>query len=144
MSDIAEREQWARKNLDHAITFAVEGLKSLLLLNGGSAIALLTLIGALTVHPEAAVRLSLDAIKAAIVYFGSGVGAVAMAFVFAYFAQIAFMHHCQTSKTWQAVVANVCRIVGTLLMFSSATFFYLGASNALEGIRPSPTRPNSN
>lgn len=66
-AEAAKREdEWARKNLDYAITFAVEGLKAALLLNGGAAVALLTLVSALAVKDGTKVTFSIDHIKGAL------------------------------------------------------------------------------
>jgi hypothetical protein len=130
------KDEWEKKNLDHAITFAVEALKTALLLNGGAAIALLTLVGALSVKDSVKVRFAIGPIKDALTWFGWGVGAVVVSLSLGYMSQIAFMEHVRASKDWNIYQANITRLLGIASLLGSVYFFYLGIWSALEGIQP--------
>jgi hypothetical protein len=60
--------------------YAIEGMKALLLLNGGAAIALLTFIGNHTPTP-ASKTLIVEAVGNSLISFGGGTAGAAMAFV---------------------------------------------------------------
>jgi hypothetical protein len=48
-------DEWHRFSTDKAISFAIEAIKGAMLLNGGAAIALMTLVGAVTAKGSDAV-----------------------------------------------------------------------------------------
>lgn len=134
-------EEWARKNLDYAVTYSVEALKAALLLNGGAAIALLTLVGALSVKEGVKIDLDVTQIKTALAAFGIGVGCATGGFSFAYSAQIFFFHHCLSGKVWQVTFANVCRFLGVASLIGAGIFFFQGISCAMDGIYQRPAAP---
>jgi hypothetical protein len=69
------------------ITLSIEALKTLALLNGGAAVAILAYLGNLASHAPAPAHL--PAIKPALLWYCAGLTATALAFVFAYCTQLA-------------------------------------------------------
>jgi hypothetical protein len=67
------------------INLSIEGLKALLLINGGAAVAILAYLGSLASRGSAA---HLPDVKNALLCFAGGVFATALAFIVAYFTQL--------------------------------------------------------
>ena len=78
--------------------YAIEGMKALLLLNGGAAIALLTFIGNHTPTP-ASKTLIVEAVGNSLISFGGGTAGAAMAFVAAHMTQL-FYGNGSTASWW--------------------------------------------
>lgn len=68
------------------VTLSVEALKMLALINGGAAVAVLTYLGNLA--GKASAPVVLPPVRAALLAYGGGVLAVALAFMLAYLAQL--------------------------------------------------------
>src|SRR5215213_4133179 len=96
-------DDWDRFNLEKAIDYSVEAIKASMLLNGGAAIALMTLVGAVSGKTELAVDLNVSQVKAALAYFGKGLGVGVLTFVAAYLSQIFFFHHNQSGRLWLGI-----------------------------------------
>lgn len=64
---------------------AIEGLKSLILVNGGAATALIALTGSTTNAPDYSL---------AVIFFGAGAVLSVMSFAAAYFSQLSYANHC--------------------------------------------------
>jgi hypothetical protein len=98
--------------------FAIEGIKTLLLLNGGSAVALLAFLGSKT-KPDAASIAIAKSFGFALVCFGAGALLAAFVFMSAYLTQLEY-----GNGTWsKATRWHTC----TYVMFSlSAISFVAG------------------
>jgi hypothetical protein len=91
-----------RFNLEKAITYAVEAIKAAMLLNGGAAIALLTLVGAVGKGSAGGVQINIGAARWAIFLFGCGMFAAALAFAAGYLAQVEYSEHDKTVASDEA------------------------------------------
>lgn len=118
-----EQSEWGRKNLDHGITFAVEALKTMLLLNGGAAVAMLALLGPLS-NKDSALWISIGQARWALYCFGGGALSVALTFMVAYIAQLFFMEHALRGNADRP--AYVLRFVGIGTFAISAVLFAAG------------------
>ena len=81
-----EQQEDARKRLEYSVGYAVAALKSLLFLNGGSVISLLTFIG------NSHSRFNGLGIFWALVWFVCGIFSVLLSYFGAYFSQSYFMN----------------------------------------------------
>ena len=81
---------WQRYNIDQAIRYSIEAVKSVLLLNGAAAIALLAFMGANAGKEDPLVEVSIELFKLALMCFGGGASLCALTFLFAYIAQLFF------------------------------------------------------
>ena len=85
------------KHFELAVNLSIEGLKALLLLDGGAAAALI----ALTDKGEGAQNYSM-----AIVFFGAGAVAAVTAFIFGYFSQLHYANHLVDIEAKRPFSAN--------------------------------------
>ncbi len=81
---------WQRYNIDQAINYSIEAIKSVLLMNGAAAIALLAFLGANTGKEDPLVEVSIELFKLALMCFGGGASLCGLTFFFAYIAQLFF------------------------------------------------------
>lgn len=132
-------DDWARINLSHAVTYSVEALKTSLLVNGGAAIALFTLVGTLSNKDGAKFELELHSVRNAILSFGCGVAFVSLSFGVAYVAQIFFLRHNQDLSYTSAKAANIFRYVALALFLASVAAFFIGIIAAVSGLRLAPS-----
>ena len=63
---------WQRYNVDQAIRYSIEAVKSVLLMNGAAAIALLAFLGANAGKEDPLVEVSIELFKLALMCFGGG------------------------------------------------------------------------
>lgn len=91
MSDIARADALEKASIDAS----VEGLRALLLLNGGACIALLAFLSATMgkEHPIAKEAAFVDGATKALVFFSIGAGLSVVTCVFAYLANQAYSAH---------------------------------------------------
>ena len=75
------------ENLKGAISLAIEGLKALILINGGAAIGILTFYGN-TLKDGNNLHIAKCTISTALNTFGFGVGSAIFAFILAYLSQL--------------------------------------------------------
>jgi hypothetical protein len=98
--------------------FAIEGIKTLLLLNGGSAVALLAFLGSKT-KPDATSIVIAKSFGVALVCFGAGALLAAFVFMSAYLTQLEY-----GNGTWsKATKWHICTYV---MFFLSAVSFVAG------------------
>lgn len=106
--------------LNAAITFAGASIKSLLLLNGGAAVAMLAFIGSAAKNiPAAASAISL---AFPLYCFGLGAASAVLVAMGAYLSQIAFYGHYVEPGKWQYIAGQIFRAlaVGTAVFSISA------------------------
>jgi hypothetical protein len=70
MNQVDKVDKVDRFNLEQAITYAIEAIKAAMLLNGGAAIALMTLMGA--VKKDGGLQLNVGTRVALVISFGVG------------------------------------------------------------------------
>ena len=116
-----------KSGFDATIRFAELAIRSLLLLCGGAAVALLSFAGS----RGATAQSSLDAYAAAVTFFGgAAAGAVATAGL-SYLSQSFFN---DAEKRWCQVVAEVLRWGAVALWLGSLFAFYIGVQKASEAV----------
>lgn len=81
-----EQQDDAVKRLDYSVGYALAALKSLLFLNGGSVLSLLTIIGNSSIH------VNRTGVFWSLVWFVSGISCVLFSYFGAYFSQSYFMN----------------------------------------------------
>ena len=102
--DDHEKWHWAEGN-----KYAIEGIKTLLLLNGGSAVALLAFIGNWKEGPR-------PSIGSALLWFGAGALCAAVAFIGAYMTQLNY------GSRRQSIAERWHRITYLLILLSAVAF----------------------
>jgi hypothetical protein len=126
----------ATDNLEKAIEYSVEGIKAAMWLNGGVALAVMTLMGAVGKGDGASgIRIRPEIATIAVEHFGTGTLAAAATFPIAYLAQLAFYQHekTPTKKRWE-VIANLLRFIGIGAAIWSLVLFYRGVSWGTDSI----------
>lgn len=96
--------------------YAIEGMKALLLLNGGAAIALLTFIG--NRAPAAAVKpIIAAAVGNSLLSFGVGTVSAASVFILAYLTQLHYGNASASAPWWHYVtyVLVVAAVAGFII-----------------------------
>jgi hypothetical protein len=127
-STMSQADKADRFNLKKAITYAIEAIKAATLLNGGAAIALMTLMGA--VKKDGGLEINVGAARWAVAIFGVGTLCAAAAFVGGYFAQVNFSEHDKTAdaneqkRRWKN--AERCRYAAIAMIFGSLALFLSG------------------
>jgi hypothetical protein len=120
------------------INLSIEALKALLLINGGAAVAILAYLGNLASHDSSAAHL--PNMKNALLCFGGGVFATALAFIVAYFTQYRLYleerarHIREPFKTRH----TIGMAIATVLVFTSATAFGAGCWIAASAFQTVP------
>lgn len=111
------------------ISISVEGLKSVLLLNGGSIVAILTYLGHASSGPQLAVR-----IKCSLIWFVVGLVTVGLAFVTSYFTQFALYNESINPKKYKGP-KHERYLWGTLILaILSLASFAFGAFSAVTAL----------
>jgi len=104
--------------------YAVEGMKTLLTLNGGAAVALLAFWGTAKAGlSPAAKAASVQPIENALWFFGVGALVAAFTFAFAYFSQLLYGNNWWRTAQWFHHFTYV-------LFISSAALFFFGVRQA--------------
>lgn len=131
-----------------AINHANFALRTLVIINGGAAVALLAFIGSLVSNTDGQFSSKLSAISEPLVSFSWGVASATLAIAFAYFstytaamaikeADLLWVHpwikETCTSKRWERF-SNVFQIAATIVAFISLYFFITGMLDAREAI----------
>lgn len=117
---------WEVENLKGAITLAVEGMRSLILVNGGAAIGILTFYGNVLSKNPQAILLNQWALQVSLASFGFGVLAALLCSLCAYIAQ-------RIAATGGPALAHKempFTYSGVALALASAIFFFVGLITA--------------
>ncbi|WP_040301209.1 hypothetical protein [Afipia clevelandensis] len=118
-----DREE-TRWHWEEGTKYAIEGMKTLLTLNGGAAVALLAFWGgARTALSPAAKAASVAPIESALWYFGVGALIAAFVFAFAYFTQLLYGNNWWRTAQWMHHFTY-------LLFLGSAVSFFPGVRMA--------------
>ena len=127
---------WQRYNIDQAIKYSIEAVKSVLLMNGAAAIALLAFMGANAGKEDPLVEVSIELFKLALMCFGGGASLCALTFLFAYIAQL-FFAGINSSEThvWPA---NLFRLLAMICLVSAIVMFGVGVYVAAEALSIPP------
>ena len=127
---------WQRYNIDQAIKYSIEAVKSVLLMNGAAAIALLAFMGANAGKEDPLVEVSIEIFKLALMCFGGGASLCALTFLFAYIAQL-FFAGINSSEThvWPA---NLFRLLALICFVSAIVMFGVGVYVAAEALSIPP------
>jgi hypothetical protein len=88
----------ADKHFELAVSLAREGLRSLAIVNGGAAIAMIALVGHLLDGNSAAMSVARPFLLS-IVLFGAGTMVGVLALFFAYFSQLEYANHLTAAPT---------------------------------------------
>jgi hypothetical protein len=123
---------WQRYNIDQAIKYSIEAIKSVLLMNGAAAIALLAFLGANASKEDPQVEVSIELFKLALMCFGGGASLCGLTFLFAYLTQL-FFAGINSSEThvWPA---NIFRLLAVICLISAIVMFGFGVYLAAEGL----------
>jgi uncharacterized membrane protein YidH (DUF202 family) len=106
--------------------YAIEGMKSLLLLNGGAAIALLTFIGN---HPVVTKKsMMTDAVGNSLLSFGVGTVSAAMVFILAYLTQLHYGNGSTAAPRWHYLTYGL--VIVAVVAFVGGIFFATTAVTA--------------
>jgi len=108
-----------------AIESAAQGLKAMLLLNGGACVALLAFVGSLatseTLQPEFAPLVKV--VARSLIWFATGAGSAVLACLFAYWANQAYSNHLMNpGKSRWETGTRWTSVGGTCGIFSIACF----------------------
>jgi hypothetical protein len=93
---IAENAEDVRHHFGLAVNIARDGLRALLILNGGAAVALLALAGAVAGRSS---LVNVADLSVGVVYFGFGAVATVFAHVTAYQSQLTYTNHLLSLRT---------------------------------------------
>jgi hypothetical protein len=137
---------WKQLNIEKAIEYSIQATKAALLINGGAAVAILALVGAVSSQNAAAVAVDINDLKLALHRFGLGTVAATSTFAFAYFAQLAWagVNHAQAIGSTTALyrlLAEVLRFFGIAALISSVWLFYSGVTSASDAVRAVAPKP---
>ena len=145
-------EEWQNWNTEKAIDYSVEAVKAALLLNGGGAVAMLTLLGAVVGKEGGSVLVDLEPLKATLQLLSLGMSCAAATFVVAYLAQRAAAGHnyflqqgpqkrkAATRCHWSAVALQ---LAGLILIGSSLGLFGYGVFRAPSAFTKSAPKERS-
>lgn len=122
-------ETHAAETYKSLISISVEGLKSVLLLNGGSIVAILTYLGHASSGPQLAVR-----IKCSLVWFVVGLVTVGFAFVTSYLTQLALYNESINPKSYKGTKHQCYLWVTLALVVLSLASFAFGAFSAVTAL----------
>jgi hypothetical protein len=127
---------WQRYNIDQAIRYSIEAVKSVLLMNGAAAIALLAFMGANAGKEDPLLEVSIELFKLALMCFGGGASLCALTFLFAYIAQL-FFAGINSSEThvWPA---NLFRLLAIISLVAAIVMFGVGVYLAAEALSIPP------
>jgi hypothetical protein len=138
-SPLKRQDEWARWNYGHGITFALEGLKTALLLNGGAAIALLAFAGSYAAVKDPSLKVNLLVLKGAFPRFATGALVAAVAFALAYLAQFFFGLRVERQIQLRRplhYLPETFQVVGVALFVLSLAKFSSGVFRAASAFRP--------
>jgi hypothetical protein len=119
----ADVEIW-RGSFEAIISFAELAIKSLLLLCGGAAVALLSFAGS----RSSTTQISLDAYATAVAYFGGAAAGAVLTAGLAYLAQVSF-----GEKVW-AKIGERLRYAAIIAWLASLTGFAFGVWEAADAV----------
>ncbi len=122
-------ETHAAETYKSLISISVEGLKSVLLLNGGSIIAILTYMGHSPSSPQLAART-----KCSLVWFVAGLVTVGFAFVTSYLTQFALYNESVHPENYKRLKHQRYLWVTVVLVVLSLASFALGAFSAVSAL----------
>jgi hypothetical protein len=126
MSDIARADALEKASIDAS----VEGLKALLLLNGGACIVLLAFLSSTMgkEHPIAKEAAFVDGATKALMFFSIGAGLSVVTCVFAYLANQAYSTHMRDRVKYPGhwTVGTLWNRAGILSTVVSLGMFFLG------------------
>ncbi len=118
-------EEWRVENLKGAITLAAQTIKSLEIVNGGAAIAILTFYGNLVSSSDTDVPIDKPSIVVALTVFGGGVLFATLCSIFAYLSQrFAAVQHrgellCFYIAVSMGLLSGLCFLAGTVAAAAS-------------------------
>jgi len=110
--------------------YALEGMKVLLLLNGGAAVALMTFLGHLSGNER---RVAIYTAGISLLSFGIGALIATLAFVTAYLAQLHYGNEA-TGQTGAGAIAHRCHRITYISILLSAVAFSIGLGFAFFAI----------
>lgn len=120
-------EEHALETFKSLITVAMEGLKALLLINGGAVIALLAFLGQSPLGANLAPHFWWP-----IGFFVAGVVTCTLAFVASYFTQFSLYNESFPNRNYRGPKHTKCLLIGLLFAFTSVTLFGLGSFESLK------------
>jgi hypothetical protein len=115
-------ETHAGETFKSLISISVEGLKSILLLNGGAIIAILAYLGEASSGQQLAARL-----KCSLVWFVVGLITISLAFVTSYLTQLALFNESVNSNTYKGPKHQLVLWTTVALGITSLVSFSCGA-----------------
>lgn len=115
-------EEHALETFKSLITVSMEGLKVLLLINGGAVVALLAFLGQSALGPKLAPQFWWP-----MGYFVAGVGFCTLAFVASYFTQFSLYNEHFPERNYRGPKHTSCLWVAALFVFASVGSFGFGA-----------------
>ena len=102
-SEYPDAGAWSLENLRGATVLGAQTLRSLELINGGAAVALLSFYGNAATKAGGAVHLNTLDLRVSLSWFGAGVMASASAAILAYVAQVTVATTVGRSTRWETV-----------------------------------------
>jgi hypothetical protein len=132
---VREREQWLNGVRElhlmfkAIIDFALMTIRSLILVNGGAIIGIVTFTGNLWGHNGPAAKATAQAISPAVGWFVGGLAAALLTSGLAYGAQVAFAEFGKPQPAKK--IGNTCRVAAVALAIGSLVCFVVGAYRCL-------------
>lgn len=130
-------------NLTEAFELARECLKSLLIINGGAAVAILAFFGQILTKDGVVTSDVRHHVASGLYWFSLGAFTVVVAFIAAYLTELLW-GRAYSSETWQArghQAAQFVHVAALLLTLASAGMFVFGVWQTRYAISP-PTKSN--
>ncbi len=114
---------------EQAVATSNSVLRSLILINGGAAVAALAFFGNLAGNQSLNITGKVADLTRPLLWFGWGVAAAVVSMILAYFTHYATAGHAQAAPDKRKVYAGVKRVfhlLGALAAFGSLAFFVCG------------------
>jgi hypothetical protein len=122
--------QFSQNVNEAAVNSGNLALRTVLTINGGSALAVLAFIGNALVKSDSNLAPKLLHVTETLVWFAGGVVIVSVAMGFAYFTNYAM---ASASRGW-SIAANIFQIITIVLAFTSVGFFLYGMFQVRDAI----------
>jgi hypothetical protein len=146
-----ESDFWKTNN-DAAIKSGEEAIKALILINGGSSVAMLAFIGTLASKDQHTSQ-QIATLARPLVWFASGVGLAVVAACFSYFTNISIARLSRSRlRTWEhpyledgnrsrrwGIIVEVLRMVAIAMAALSLATFFCGVWTAKRSFEQPPT-----
>lgn len=104
-------------------------LRSLILINGGAAVAVLAFVGSLAGNQALNITGKVGALTMPLVWFGWGVAVAVLSMIFAYFTHYATAAHTQAeppAHKLPGTFQTIFHVIGVLTAFGSLALFLVG------------------